>query len=54
MACTKCLHGVEGVHAILAGEEVADGANAVRKAAEDGGAMGHAFVARDTELRVKR
>src|SRR5688572_8691192 len=53
MAGTERLHGVEGVHAILAGQEIADGADTVGKSAEDGGAVGHAFVAGNGELRLE-
>ena len=47
------LHSVECVDAVLAGEEVADGASAVGESAENGGAVGHAFVAGDAKLCVQ-
>lgn len=37
--CAEGAHGVEGVDAVFAGEEVAEGADAVGEAAEDGGAV---------------
>ena len=53
MGGAEGLHGVERVEAVLAGQEIADGAGAVGQTAENGGAVGHALVSRNAEFRVE-
>jgi hypothetical protein len=53
MSRAECLHAVQGVETILAGEEIADGADTIGKSAQDGGSVGHALVAGDPEFGVE-
>ena len=48
------LHGVERVHTVLTRQEVGDGAAAVGKPAEDGGAVRHAFITRHGKFSAER
>jgi hypothetical protein len=47
------LHRIERIEAILAGQEIADGAGAVGQSPEDGRPVGHALVSGDAELGVE-
>ena len=52
-ACAERAHRLEGVHAILAGQEIGNFADPVRQAAEDGRAVGDALVARHAEFGME-
>ena len=53
VAGAEGLHGVEGVDAIFAGQEIADAAEAVSQATENGGAVGNTLVPRHAEFGME-